>query len=130
MPQKRTRVTPPKQGRADSAQRAAPPALPYIRVPYSHLFRGLCLTVTRPKPHALKRPAKQPAKFLLLFSDGAQTFAELLHDRRGAALHVAAYTTARGTNLPERVWTVSRLGDQAGELEICLGRRFPDSRTR
>ncbi|MCC7163830.1 MAG: hypothetical protein IT331_15145 [Anaerolineae bacterium] len=104
------------------------PTVPFVLdVPYSHLFRGLRLQGAtgpkRPESHSLN----QDAELVLKFSDGSQTTAELVRDRRdGIALSVAAYTTARGTSIPKRLWVVIELEMQDGQMNIRLGRRFPD----
>jgi hypothetical protein len=67
---------------------------------------------------------RQEAEVLLLFEDGSYAPADLVHDQDGhVALQVAAYTTARGTSMVGRMWTVNAIEEREDGLDIHLG--FP-----
>jgi hypothetical protein len=69
---------------------------------------------------------RQEVEALLLFEDGSYAPASLLLDKDGrVTLHVAAYTTARGSPLPARMWTLKAIEELEDGLDIHLGRPFP-----
>lgn len=98
-----------------------------IHVPSSHLYRGMHLRVVC-EPYARCRLLKeqQDADVLLLFEDGSYTPADLVYEKDGrVVLHVAAYTTARGTPIGARMWTVNAIEEREDGLDIGLGYPFP-----
>ncbi|WP_372499359.1 hypothetical protein [Streptomyces lichenis] len=60
----------------------------------------------------------------LRFSDGVVTDTELrVPEPDGAQLAVPAYTTAAGTSVDARIWTVRELRPLDGEVELRIGGR-------
>ncbi|WP_327138960.1 hypothetical protein [Nocardia sp. NBC_01327] len=83
-----------------------------ITVPYSHLFPGLTLEFD-----------SAAGEYDLIFADGSQSRATLLHDESGTpALHVDAYATAAATAIPERLWTITSTREDGGRTQATLGR--------
>jgi hypothetical protein len=68
----------------------------------------------------------QGVELLLLFGDGTYAPAGLWPDQDGQiALHVAAYTTARGTAIPARMWTLKAIEKGEDGLDMHLDYPFP-----
>ncbi|MEU0099007.1 hypothetical protein [Streptomyces sp. NPDC006267] len=98
-----------------------PPA--YLALcPHTHLFPGArCRLQGVPRPEAFAA-APETIDVRLRFSDGTATAAEL---HTGAptdpTLMVAAHTTAAGTSIGARAWTVRELTRRGEEVELKLG---------
>jgi hypothetical protein len=98
-----------------------------IHVPSSHLYRGMHLRgACEAGARYLVLKEQQDAEVLLLFEDGAYAPADLVHGESGQiALHVAAYTTTRGTSMDARMWMVQTIEERDDELDIRLGYGLP-----
>jgi hypothetical protein len=98
-----------------------------IRVPSSHLYRGMHLrAVCEAGARPVVPEGRQAVEVLLLFEDGSYAPADLLLDRNGrVALHVAAYTTASGTSIRAKAWTLNAIEERESGLDIQLGYHFP-----
>jgi hypothetical protein len=98
-----------------------------IHIPSSHLYRGMHLhAVCEPGARRKALEERQEAEVLLLLEDGSYAPADLVPDSDGqATLHVAAYTTARGSSIPVRAWTVKAIGERDDGLDLQLGSPFP-----
>lgn len=88
---------------------------------HTHLFRGArCRIRGLPDPGAFVT-APRPADLILRFADDVVTDAELRTDGpAGAVLVVAAYTTAAGTALGGRSWSVRALQRAGDEVELVV----------
>jgi hypothetical protein len=93
-----------------------------IHVPGSHLYRGMKLRAgCGNSARCLVLKEQQDAEVLLLFEDGSYAPADLVHGQGSrVALHVAAYTTARGTSIRARTWTLTAIEGREGGLDIHL----------
>lgn len=93
-----------------------------LHVPGSHLYRGMHLrAVCGKSARRLVLEEQQDAEVLMLFEDGSYAPADLVHGEGGqVALHVAAYTTARGTSIRARVWKVRAMVESEDGLDIHL----------
>lgn len=80
-------------------------------VAYSHLYPGLLVDA----------PAGA-GDFLVPFGDDSESRARLLRDAAGRpSLRVDGYTTARGTVIGERVWTVRASERRGDRVRLRLG---------
>ncbi|MGC0416301.1 hypothetical protein [Embleya sp. AB8] len=62
----------------------------------------------------------------LRFADGSRTAAQVLIDAdERVTLWVAEYTTAAGTTIAERVWSVHPAPDGSGDVLLRIGARLP-----
>jgi len=98
-----------------------------IHVPASHVYRGMHLRAAcEAGTRQTVLQGQQDMDVLLLFEDGSYAPADLVHEKDGrVVLQVAAYTTARGTAMDTRTWTVTRIVESGDGLEIRLGYAFP-----
>ncbi|MBR8744356.1 hypothetical protein [Nocardiopsis sp. MG754419] len=94
-------------------------------VGYSHLFPGARMRVEAESGHGAIHHT--PEEFGVEFSDGARSSARLLREdgESPPVLVVAGYTTARGTRVDERVWTVAAAVPADGGVDLRLGQRLP-----
>lgn len=106
---------------------AEPEGPVWLSVAYSHLFRGVKVTVEPETTLPLGAAAAR-----LVFSDGIEVGAELLEAGAAGsmALAVPAYETATGHPVAAAVWPVaeigsakSDLGDDTERLFLKLGQR-------
>jgi hypothetical protein len=93
-----------------------------IHVPGSHLYRGMKLRAEcGNSARCLVLKEQQDAEVLMLFEDGSYAPADLAHGQGGqVALHVAAYTTARGTSIRARTWALQAMVECEDGLDIHL----------
>ena len=98
-----------------------------VHVPSSHLYRGVHLhAACEPEAWRIVAEDRQEAEVLLLFEDGSYAPADLVSGNQGqVALHVAAYTTTRGSSIPARIWTVKAVGESDDGLDLHLGYPLP-----
>jgi hypothetical protein len=98
-----------------------------VHVPASHLYRGILLhAACEPGAWQIVHEGRQEAEVLLLFEEGSYAPADLLVDKGGQlTLHVAAYTTARGTSIPARIWRVKAVCERGDGLDLHLGHHLP-----
>ncbi|MYW00532.1 hypothetical protein [Streptomyces sp. SID3343] len=99
---------------------------PIVSAPGSHLYRGVTVRMSTRDDVDPVRERMRPAD--LLFGDGSHTAAQLMSDDRGRlTLWVQAYVTERGTEIPERVWSVTVLEEDTpgGTATLRLGSRLP-----
>ncbi|MEV0248863.1 hypothetical protein AB0H76_19830 [Nocardia sp. NPDC050712] len=83
----------------------------HLSTGYSHLFPGIIVTAD-----------SLADAYELEFSDGSMADAAILRDPDGrGVLEVDAYTTAAGTSVSERVWTISSIVEGANGHQIMLG---------
>lgn len=96
-----------------------------IQVSSSHLYRGMHLRATcEVDTRCLLLERRQNIAVLLLFEDGSYAPADLVHGKGGrVVLHVPAYTTARGTSMAARTWTVKAIEERGDGFDIHLGSR-------
>lgn len=90
---------------------------------YSHLFRGIRLSL----PRAGVTGPLRPAAARLAFSDGVEVAAELLAAADGELLlSVPAYRTAAGNGIDAALWPVLDVADNTdpGLLTMRLGPRL------
>ncbi|MEU6483996.1 hypothetical protein [Streptomyces sp. NPDC046887] len=109
---------PPADGPADAAD-----TYPAV-CDHTHLFAGARLRVQAlPDPAAFAaRP--RPIEVDLRFSDGVVADTELrIPESGGPQLAVPAYTTAAGTSVDARTWTVRELRRLDDEVEVRVGGR-------
>lgn len=94
-----------------------------IRVPSSHLYRGMRLH-TEGAQH-LQLPmsgADSETEILLFFSDNSTVPSRLRTDTSGdPILCVESYMTAQGTDIPRKTWRIKSLDAHGTEWEIWLG---------
>jgi hypothetical protein len=97
-----------------------------IHIPGSHLYRGMKLhAVCQTSARCLVLREQQDCEMLLLFEDGSYAPADLVPGEGGqVSLHVAAYTTARGTSIRARIWRVASLEECEDGLDIHLATGF------
>lgn len=87
-----------------------------INVPYTHLFAGLRLLL----PHECEA-------LNFAFVDGSHTAAELLASGRREVLRTEPYTTAAGTAIAEKLWTIRDRQVSETDETVTLGPPLPDS---
>ncbi|MFT3861680.1 hypothetical protein [Micropruina sp.] len=91
---------------------------------YSHLFRGVRLSV----PRAAVALPLGPADVRLAFSDGIEVAGELLATSADAdlVLSISGYRTAAGQTIDAALWPVSEVADDADPelLTLRLGQRI------
>lgn len=87
-----------------------------INVPYTQLFAGLRLLVP-PECEALS----------FAFVDGSHTAAELLASGEQEVLRTEPYTTAAGTAIAGKRWTIRDRQASETDETLTLGPPLPDS---
>ncbi|WP_062213523.1 hypothetical protein [Streptomyces sp. NBRC 109706] len=97
--------------------------------PHTHLFRGGRLRIRELPDPAGYAAAPRPLDLVLRMSDGTAVDAELLFSATGdAMLAVTAHTTAAGTALPERNWSVREFrtapASSSNDVELVVGARL------
>ncbi|MEU3460428.1 hypothetical protein ABZ721_10780 [Streptomyces sp. NPDC006733] len=91
---------------------------------HTHLFPGArCRIQALPDPPAFAANPL-PVELLLRFCDDVVTAAELQTEGpTGPLLAVPAYTTAAGTPIGSRTWSIRELAQRGDEVEVTIGGR-------
>ncbi|MFJ4716416.1 hypothetical protein [Streptomyces sp. NPDC088785] len=88
---------------------------------HTHLFRGARCRIRGLADPGAFAAAPRPADLLLRFADDVVVEAELRTDGpTGAELAVAGYTTAAGTSVDGRSWTVRAVDRTGDDVELIV----------
>lgn len=94
---------------------------------HSHLFPGAVLRIE--SCGSKVETLSEPQALRIYFSDGSQSFAELVlaedSTKQEAALIIAGYTTVAGTSIPQKTWHVAGQSTEDGALSLRIGQLLP-----